>query len=156
MKTALFSDENLASTDFHNVSLKEWAQRKLLKLGWSTSFPFLGYLWWRWGLISIKRSAPLFLYRFVLIGVGGVGVWPGLLKQKVAGSNPVATNPERGALRSQLSWVYAISSGRLSRMIGKPWLRVKWGGSLPKDLESCKGILQLSCKTLVKYQKFIY
>ena len=86
-------------------------------------------------------------------GVGGVGVWPGLLKQKVAGSNPVATNPERGALRSQLSWVYAISSGRLSRMIGKPWLRVKWGGSLPKDLESCKGILQLSCKTLVKYQK---
>ena len=85
-------------------------------------------------------------------GVGGVEVWPGLLKQKVAGSNPVATIPERGALRSQLSWVYAISSGRLSRMIGKPWLRVKWGGSLPKDLESCKGILQLSCKTLVKYQ----
>ena len=37
-------------------------------------------------------------------------------------------------------------------MIGKPWWRVKWGGSLPKDLESCKGILQRSCKTLVKYQ----
>ena len=42
-------------------------------------------------------------------------------------------------------------SGRLSRMIGKPWLRVKWRGSLLRDLESCKGILQLSCKNLGKY-----
>ena len=34
-------------------------------------------------------------------GVGGVGVCSGLLKQKVAGSNPVVTNPERSVLRAQ-------------------------------------------------------
>ena len=38
-------------------------------------------------------------------------------------------------------------------MIGKPWLRVERGGSLPKGFESCKGILQLGCKTLANYQK---
>ena len=50
--------------------------------------------------------------------------------------------------------ILPIPSGPLSRMIGKPWLRVKWGGSLLKDLESCKGSLQLSCKNLGKCQKF--
>ena len=35
-------------------------------------------------------------------------------------------------------------------------LRVKWGGSLLKDLESCKGILQLGCKNPGKYQKIWY
>ena len=34
---------------------------------------------------------------------GGVGVYSSLKKQKVAGSNPVVTNPERGALRALLS-----------------------------------------------------
>ena len=45
-------------------------------------------------------------------------------------------------LRALLSWVYAISSGQLCWMMGKPWLRVIWRGSLLKDPESCKGILQ--------------
>ena len=45
--------------------------------------------------------------------------------KKVAGLNPIVTNPERSALRSQFSWVHVISFGQLSRMIGKPWLRVK-------------------------------
>ena len=81
-------------------------------------------------------------------------VWPRLLKQMTAGSNPIVTNPERGALRAQRSWVYnTIFSGRLSKMIEKPWLRVKWAGSVPKDHDSCKGILQPSCKTLAKYLK---
>jgi hypothetical protein len=42
------------------------------------------------------------------IGVGGVGVFLGSLKQKILGSNPVATYPERRALRTQLSWVYTF------------------------------------------------
>ena len=36
---------------------------------------------------------------------------------------------------------------------GSPLLRVKWRGSLLKDLESCKGIPQLSCKNLGQYKK---
>jgi hypothetical protein len=62
--------------------------------------------------------------------------------KQILGSNPVAAFPERRALRTQHSCFYANSFGRLSRMIGKPWLRVKWGRSLLKDPESCKGILQ--------------
>ena len=58
---------------------------------------------------------------------------------------------ERGALRTQLRWVYVISPGRHSRMIMKLSLNVKWGGSLLKDLDSCLGILQLSCKNLDKW-----
>ena len=85
-------------------------------------------------------------------GIGGVGVCSSLRTQKVAGSNPVATNPNRSALRSQLRWVHAISFGRLSRMIRKLWLRHKWGGSLLKDLESCKSILLRSYKNLGEYQ----
>ena len=34
-------------------------------------------------------------------------------------------------------------------------MKNKLGGSLPKDLESCKGILQLGCKKLVKYQEIM-
>ena len=83
---------------------------------------------------------------------GGVGVCSSLPKQKVAGSNPDVTSPERGALRALLSWVYAIFSDRFSRMIGKPLLIVKWGGSLLKDLESFSGLLQPSCKNPGKHQ----
>jgi hypothetical protein len=53
------------------------------------------------------------------------GPWLESQKQKVLSSNPLAAYPERRVLRTQLSFVYANSSGRLSRMIGKPWLRIK-------------------------------
>ena len=36
------------------------------------------------------------------VRIGNVGVCSSLLKQEVAGLNPVVINPERGALRSQL------------------------------------------------------
>ena len=45
---------------------------------------------------------------------------------------------------------YAIFFSRLSQMTGKPWLRVKWGGSPTKDLVSCRLILQYTCKNLDK------
>ena len=86
-------------------------------------------------------------------GIGGVGVCSGLQTQKVAGSNPVVNNPARSALRSQLRWVYAISSGRLSRMIGKSWLRVKWGGSLLKTLSLVRVSFSWAGKTLVNTKK---
>ena len=40
--------------------------------------------------------------RFIYSGIGGVGVCSSLWTQKVAGSNPVVTNPERSGQRSQL------------------------------------------------------
>ena len=43
---------------------------------------------------------------------------------------------------------HATFFGRLSRMTGKPWLRVKWGGSPLKDLESSRQPLQCNCKNL--------
>ena len=49
--------------------------------------------------VTVNEEGP----NQMIMGVGGVGVCLRLLKQKVAGSNPVVTNPERGALRSQLS-----------------------------------------------------
>jgi hypothetical protein len=42
---------------------------------------------------------------------GGVGVFPRSHKQKILGQNPVTPYPERRALRTQLSCVYANSSG---------------------------------------------
>jgi hypothetical protein len=115
------------------------------------------FLWTSWGLNRIEHQLdamyphipiPNYHYRqpfpsiILTKGVGGVGAFPRSQKQKILGSNPVAAYPERRTLRTQHSCVYANSSGWLSRMIGKPWLRVKWG-SLLKDPQSCKGILQL-------------
>ena len=117
----------------------------------STCTPLLWFLWSSerglrvWNRLSIIRGVGV-------VGVDGFGVCSNLPNKKVAGSNTVVTNPERGASRALLNWVSAISFGRLSRMIGKQRSRVKWGGSLLKDLESCKDIFQLCCKNLGKYQ----
>ena len=67
-------------------------------------------------------SSGIFFLRYWWCTV--LGVCSSLPTQKVACPNLIVTNPERSALRSQLRWAYAISSGWLSGMIGKPWLRV--------------------------------
>jgi len=83
--------------------------------------------------ISLGSRFRIFWYEFFSFNMnfilGKIFSFPTVL---TCGSNLVVTNAKRGVLRSQLSWVYVISSGRLNRMIGKPWLRVKWGGSLAK------------------------
>ena len=73
--------------------------------------------------VPVNRSVPT--DGSTQIGVGVKGVFLRSHKQKILGFNTVAAYPERRVLRTQLSCVYANSSGRLSRMIGKPWLRVK-------------------------------
>ena len=50
------------------------------------------------------------------LGAGGVGVCSSPLKQEDAGSNPIVTNPGRGALR--ISLCNLLQS--IKPMIGKP------------------------------------
>jgi hypothetical protein len=52
-------------------------------------------------------------FDFIQIGMGGVGVALESPKQKVLSSTPIAAYPQRGALRTQLGYVYANSFGLL-------------------------------------------